>query len=64
VLRFFQTGGETIGRGFDPEMFRIHPKRIIGIGVEGDGPLWAQRSVRALANLAPGQVAEQGAMRE
>src|SRR5262249_16123588 len=32
------TGGETIGRGFDPEMFRIHPKRIISIGIEGEGP--------------------------
>lgn len=32
------TGGETIGRGFDPPMFRIRPKRIISIGIEGDGP--------------------------
>jgi pyridoxamine 5'-phosphate oxidase family protein len=41
------TGGETIGRGFDPEMFRIHPKRIISIGVEGDGPFGlSARSVR------------------
>ncbi len=28
-------GGETIGRGFDPEMFRIRPRRIVSIGVEG-----------------------------
>jgi pyridoxamine 5'-phosphate oxidase family protein len=41
------TGGETIGRGFDPEMFRIRPKRIISIGVEGDGPFGlSARSVR------------------
>jgi pyridoxamine 5'-phosphate oxidase family protein len=41
------TGGETVGRGFDPEMFRIHPKRIISIGVEGDGPFGlSARSVR------------------
>jgi pyridoxamine 5'-phosphate oxidase family protein len=32
------TGGDTVGQGFDPEMFRIHPKRIISIGLEGDGP--------------------------
>jgi len=32
------TGGETVGRGFDPPMFRIRPKRIISIGIEGDGP--------------------------
>ena len=32
------TGGETIGRGFDPDMFRIRPKRIISIGIEGEGP--------------------------
>jgi pyridoxamine 5'-phosphate oxidase family protein len=29
------TGGETIGRGFDPEMFRIRPKRIVSFGIEG-----------------------------
>jgi len=28
------TGGEAIGSGFDPEMFRIRPKRIISIGVD------------------------------
>jgi pyridoxamine 5'-phosphate oxidase family protein len=33
-----ETGGETIGRGFDPQMFRIRPRRIVGIGIEGDGP--------------------------
>ena len=32
------TGGETVGPGFDPPMFRIRPKRIISIGIEGDGP--------------------------
>jgi pyridoxamine 5'-phosphate oxidase family protein len=32
------TGGETVGRGFDPPIFRIRPKRIISIGIEGDGP--------------------------
>jgi pyridoxamine 5'-phosphate oxidase family protein len=32
------TGGQTIGRGFDPPMFRIWPKRVISIGIEDDGP--------------------------
>jgi hypothetical protein len=32
------TGGETVGRGFDSPMFRIRPKRIISIGIEGEGP--------------------------
>ena len=32
------SGGETIGRGFDPPMFRIRPKRIVSIGLDGDGP--------------------------
>ena len=32
------SGGEAIGRGFDPDIFRIHPKRVISIGIEGEGP--------------------------
>ena len=32
------SGGDAIGRGFDPDIFRIHPKRIISIGIEGEGP--------------------------
>ena len=32
------TGGDAVGRGFDPEMFRVRPKRIISIGIEGEGP--------------------------
>ena len=32
------TGGETIGRGFDPPMFRIRPQRIVSIGLEGADP--------------------------
>jgi hypothetical protein len=31
-------GGASIGRGFDPEMFRIKPRRIVSIGVDGEGP--------------------------
>jgi pyridoxamine 5'-phosphate oxidase family protein len=41
------TGGESIGHGFDPTMFRIWPKRIISFGIEGDSPFAANsRSVR------------------
>jgi pyridoxamine 5'-phosphate oxidase family protein len=29
------TGGESIGRGFDPQMFRIRPRRIVSIGIDG-----------------------------
>ncbi len=31
------TGGDSIGRGFDPEMFRIKPRRIVSFGIEGEG---------------------------
>jgi pyridoxamine 5'-phosphate oxidase family protein len=37
-VEMLSTGGDTVGPGFDPEMFRITPKRIISIGVEGEGP--------------------------
>ncbi len=30
------TGGEALGPGFDPEMFRITPRRVIAWGVERD----------------------------
>jgi pyridoxamine 5'-phosphate oxidase family protein len=41
------SGGEAIGSGFDPDMFRIRPKRIISIGLEGQGPFGLNaRSVR------------------
>jgi len=31
-----EAGGEQIGPGFDPEMFRIRPARIVSWGLEGD----------------------------
>jgi pyridoxamine 5'-phosphate oxidase family protein len=37
-------GGKTIQPGFDPEMFRIRPRRIVAFGV--DGP--EQRSARSV----------------
>ena len=41
------SGGESIGSGFDPDMFRIRPKRIISIGIEGQGPFGVNaRSVK------------------
>jgi pyridoxamine 5'-phosphate oxidase family protein len=38
VADILPTGGDKIGRGFDPPIFRIRPKRIISIGIEGEGP--------------------------
>jgi pyridoxamine 5'-phosphate oxidase family protein len=41
------TGGDSVGPGFDPEMFRITPRRIVSIGVEGAGSFLVNaRSVR------------------
>jgi len=40
------TGGDTVAPGFDPDMFRIWPKRIISIGIEGEGPFG--RSARSV----------------
>ncbi|HEV8635743.1 MAG TPA: PPOX class F420-dependent oxidoreductase [Chloroflexota bacterium] len=40
------TGGDSIGPGFDPEMFRIRPRRIVSFGIDGEGPfLMSARSV-------------------
>jgi pyridoxamine 5'-phosphate oxidase family protein len=32
------SGGESVGPGFDAEMFRIQPRRIISIGIAAGGP--------------------------
>ena len=41
------TGGDSVGPGFDPEMSRITPRRIVSIGVEGAGSFLVNaRSVR------------------
>ena len=32
------TGGQAVGPGFDPEMFRIRAKRIVSIGLAEGGP--------------------------
>jgi pyridoxamine 5'-phosphate oxidase family protein len=31
-------GGDSLGPGFDPEMFRIRPRRIVSVGIDGEGP--------------------------
>jgi pyridoxamine 5'-phosphate oxidase family protein len=35
VAEVLPTGGTELGPGFDPEMFRIRPKRIVGWGIDG-----------------------------
>ena len=32
------SGGEAVGQGFDPAMFRITPRRIISFGIDTDNP--------------------------
>ena len=32
----FSTGGAQIGPGFDPELIRVHPQRLIGWGLDTD----------------------------
>jgi PPOX class F420-dependent enzyme/OxyR family protein len=34
--RVLETGGTAIMPGFDPEMFRIRPKRVVSWGIEGE----------------------------
>ncbi len=36
VAALLTTGGESIGQGFGPEMFRITPKRIVSWGLDTD----------------------------
>jgi hypothetical protein len=33
------TCGEAVGSRFHPDMFRIRPRRIVRIGIEGEGSL-------------------------
>jgi pyridoxamine 5'-phosphate oxidase family protein len=44
-VEVLETGGMEIMPGFDPEMFRIKPKRIISWGIEGEGSPANARSV-------------------
>lgn len=45
TVEILPTGGEAIGPGFDPEIFRIHPARIVSGGIEGEGRMPSARSV-------------------
>jgi pyridoxamine 5'-phosphate oxidase family protein len=40
-----ETGGQKILPGFDPEMFRIRPRRIVSWGIDGDAFQANARSV-------------------
>ena len=47
------TGGESIGPGFDPDMFRIRPRRIVSIGIAAGGPfVMNARSVTSVGGSA------------
>jgi len=41
------TGGEAMGPGFDPEVFRIRPRRIVSAGIENESATLSARSVPA-----------------
>ncbi len=45
VAEVLETGGEQVMRGFDPQMFRIRPRRIVSWGIEGEGFTVNARSV-------------------
>jgi pyridoxamine 5'-phosphate oxidase family protein len=45
IAEVLSEGGKTLGPGFDQEMFRIRPKRIISWGLEGKGFQQNARSV-------------------
>jgi pyridoxamine 5'-phosphate oxidase family protein len=38
AAQVLQSGGDRVGSGFDPHMFRIWPRRIISMGIQGDSP--------------------------
>jgi pyridoxamine 5'-phosphate oxidase family protein len=44
VAEILQEGGSTIQAGFDPEMFRVRPRRIVAYGIDGPD----QRSARSV----------------
>jgi pyridoxamine 5'-phosphate oxidase family protein len=41
-VQILDSGGEEIGRGFDPHMFRITPARIVSFGINAENPFQAQ----------------------
>ena len=40
-----ESGGEALGPGFDPEMFRIRPRRVVSWGLEGEGGVSSARTL-------------------
>ena len=44
-VKVLTSGGEQIGPGFDPEMFRVQPRRIISWGIETERSSANARSV-------------------
>ncbi len=47
----WRSGGEAIGRGFDPEMFRIPAETDHQHRSGGRGAIWPERAFRALMNI-------------
>jgi pyridoxamine 5'-phosphate oxidase family protein len=47
TAEILETGGETFQPGFDPEMFRITPRRIVSWGIEDRGFSANARTVSA-----------------
>jgi pyridoxamine 5'-phosphate oxidase family protein len=37
LAEVLQAGGEAFGRGYDPEIFRVRPRRIVSWGLDGPG---------------------------
>ena len=36
VAEVLASGGEAFGRGYDPQIFRVRPRRIVSWGLEGE----------------------------
>lgn len=36
IAEVLATGGEAFGRGYDPQIFRVRPRRIVSWGLEGE----------------------------
>jgi pyridoxamine 5'-phosphate oxidase family protein len=47
----FSTGGTQIGPGFDPELIRVHPQRLIGWGLDADAFKPNSRAVEKPKNI-------------
>jgi pyridoxamine 5'-phosphate oxidase family protein len=36
IAEVLSSGGEAFGRGYDPQIFRVRPRRIVSWGLEGE----------------------------